>query len=283
MAQICSDALGVDYDRIRVIHGQTDRIAHGIGAHASRATVLTGNAVHAAACKVRDKAVTYAAELMQLPAEGLRITAGKVHRSGAAEGPSIGLDEIARRVAPGAELLAGRDPGLSAEGWHTTDRLAFSCGVHGVVVSIDAETGAVRIERYAIAQEVGRAVNPKMVEGQVRGGCVQGIGGALYEEFNYSESGDPLSTTFADYLIPSIFEAPAIEVIISEEQPSPVNPLGLKGSGEGGVTGAGAAIANAVDDALGGHGIVDRLPLTPERVRRYLARLERAGAGARRQ
>ncbi len=262
--------MGVNYDRIRVIHGQTDRIAFGIGAHASRATVLTGNAVHKAALNLREKVLGYASELLQTPREALSIEGGVVVRSGGDSGPSIGVDEIARRVVPGSPLLAGRDPGLAAEGWHTADRLAFSCGVHAAVVCVDAETGAVQIERYVIAHEVGRAVNPMMVEGQVVGGCVQGIGGALYEEFTYSESGDPLSATFADYLLPSLFEAPRIEVIISEECPSPINPLGLKGSGEGGINGVGAAIANAVDDALGGHGIVDQLPMTPQRVRRWL-------------
>ena len=272
MAQIAAEALGVDYRRIRVVHGQTDRIAHGIGAHASRATVLTGNAVGVASLKLREKVLGYASELLQTPAASLDIADGKVLVRGNPQGPSIGVDEIARRVQPGAGLLAGRDPGLTAEGWYTTDKLAYSYGVHAAVVRLDAETGATHIERYVVAQEVGRAVNPTLVTGQVAGGCLQGIGGALYEEFAYSESGDPLSITFADYLLPTTHEAPAIEVLIGQDHPSPFNPLGLKGAGEGGINGAGAAIASAIDDALGRAAAVRQLPVTPQRLRGLLPR-----------
>jgi carbon-monoxide dehydrogenase large subunit/6-hydroxypseudooxynicotine dehydrogenase subunit gamma len=109
-----------------------------------------------------------------------------------------------------------------------------------------------------------------LIEGQLTGGCVQGIGGSLYEEFTYSDSGDPLSVTFADYLMPTAREAPAIEVVIAEDAPSPFNPLGLKGAGEGGINGAGAAIAGAVDDALGHHGAMTRLPITPQTLAAYM-------------
>jgi carbon-monoxide dehydrogenase large subunit/6-hydroxypseudooxynicotine dehydrogenase subunit gamma len=162
MAQICAEALGVDYRRVRVIHGQTDRIAFGIGAHASRATVLTGNAVNVAARKLRDKALAYASELLQTPAGEFEVIDGVVTKRGTRIGPSISLAEIARRVAPGAKILGDRDPGLSAEGWYRTDRLAFSYGVHVALVRLDRDTGGVTIERYVVAQEVGRAVNPML-------------------------------------------------------------------------------------------------------------------------
>jgi aerobic carbon-monoxide dehydrogenase large subunit len=132
----------------------------------------------------------------------------------------------------------------------------------------------VTIERYVVAQEVGRAVNPMLVEGQIVGGCVQGIGGSLYEEFNYSDVGDPLAVTFADYLVPTACEAPAIEVVIAEDAPSPFNPLRLKGAGEGGINGAGAAIAGAVDDALQHSGAVTQLPITPQRLKTRLKELK---------
>ena len=267
MAQICAEALGVDYKRVRVIHGQTDRIAHGIGAHASRATVLTGNAVNVTAQKLRQKVLGYASELLQAPASDLNINDGHVTTK---IGASISLAEIARRVAPGSQMLGDRDPGLAAEGWYNTDKLAFSYGVHVALVSIDRETGGVAIERYIVAQEVGRAVNPMLVEGQIVGGCLQGIGGALYEEFTYSENGDPLAVTFADYLMPTLREAPRIEVLITEDAPSPFNPLGLKGAGEGGINGAGAAIAGAVEDALQSCGTITRLPITPQRLKMRL-------------
>lgn len=264
MAQICAEALGVDYRRVRVIHGQTDRAAYGIGAHASRATVLTGNAVHVAALKLREKTLSYASELLQKSTSDLDIRDGTVATREGKIGASITVAEIARRVAPGAKILGDRDPGLTAEGWYNTDRLAFSYGVHVALVRLERETGSVSIERYIVAQEVGRAVNPMLVEGQIVGGCVQGIGGALYEEFLYSETGDPLAVTFADYLIPTAREAPKIEVVIAEDAPSPFNPLGLKGAGEGGINGVGAAIAGAVDDALRRFGAMTQLPITPQ-------------------
>jgi carbon-monoxide dehydrogenase large subunit len=265
MAQICAEALGVDYKSVRVIHGQTDRIAYGIGAHASRATVLTGNAVHVTAQNLREKVLSFASELLQTPAANLDIKDGRVMARGKI-GASISLAEIARRVVPGSPLLGDRAPGLSAEGWYNTDKLAFSYGVHVALVAVDQETGAVSIERYVVAQEVGRAVNPMLVEGQVVGGCLQGIGGALYEEFVYSDTGDPLSATLADYLMPTAHEAPGVEVLIAEDVPSPVNPVGLRGAGEGGINGAGAAIANAVEDALQQSGAITRLPITPQRL-----------------
>ena len=265
MAQICAEALGVDYKRVRVVHGQTDRIAYGIGAHASRATVLTGNAVHVTAQRLRDKVLGFAADLLQTPAAELDIKDGRVIAPGKI-GASITVGEIARRVGPGSPLLGDSAPGLTAEGWYNTDKLAFSYGVHLALVAIDRQTGAVSIERYVIAQEVGRAVNPKLVEGQMLGACLQGIGGALYEEFVYSETGDPLSVTLADYLIPTVSEMPRVEVLISEDVPSPVNPLGLRGAGEGGVNGVGATLANAVEDALQRTGAIVRLPITPQHV-----------------
>jgi carbon-monoxide dehydrogenase large subunit len=272
MAQICAESLGVDYKKVRVIHGQTDRIAYGIGAHASRATVLTGSAVHATALKLREKVLSLASDLLQTPAASLDIRDGEVIVRDGGIGASVSLAEIARRAAPGSPLLGDRAPGLSAEGWHNTDRMAYSYGVHIVLVAIDRETGAVKIERYIVAHEAGRAVNPMLVEGQIAGGCVQGIGGALYEEFTYSDIGDPLSVTLADYLMPTLHETPDIEILITQDVPSPVNPLGMRGAGEGGITGAGGAIANAVEDALQSSGVIIRLPLTPQRVKAEIER-----------
>jgi len=267
MAQICAEGLGVDYKKVRVVHGQTDRIAYGIGAHASRATVMTGNAVHATAKNLREKVLSFASDLLQTPAAGLDIRDGQVIVRDSPIGASISLADIARRVGPGSPLLGDRPPGLTAEGWHNTDRLAYSYGVHVALVAVDRATGAVSIERYFVAHEAGRAVNPMLVEGQIAGGCVQGIGGALYEEFVYSETGEPLSVTFADYLIPTLRETPDVEILITQDVPSPVNPLGLRGAGEGGINGVGGTIANAVEDALQKSGVVTRLPLTPQRVK----------------
>jgi carbon-monoxide dehydrogenase large subunit len=267
MAQICADALGVDYRRIRVVHGRTDRIEHGIGAHATRATVMTGSATHVAALKVRALAIEVAAQLLQASSAELTITQGRVSRKDTPAGPSLELSEIARRLASGSEVLNGREPGLAAEGWFHTEHMTYPYGVHIAVVAIDRGTGAVTVEKYLIAYDVGRAVNPMLVEGQLVGGMAQGLGGALSEEFRYDERGEPLAVTFADYLVPTLHDVPAIDVLLAQDAPSPRNPLGLKGAGEGGVNAVGAAIASAIDDAIGRPGTIVALPVTPSRLK----------------
>jgi aerobic carbon-monoxide dehydrogenase large subunit len=271
MAQICADALGVDYRRVRVVHGRTDRIAFGMGAFASRATVMTGEATRRAAGDVRAKAIEVAAELMQQDAGALAVMDGNVVRNGG-DGPSMALGEIAQALEPTSRLLGARPPGLSADGWFFSDHMTYPYGVHIAVAKIDRETGAVTIERYLLAYDIGRAVNPMLVEGQLAGGFAQGIGGALLEEFRYDEHGEPLSVNFADYLMPTAREVPALDVLITQDAPSPLNALGLKGAGEGGVNAVGAAIAAAIDDAIGVPGAITRLPVTPQRLREILER-----------
>ncbi len=270
MAQICAEALGVDYQRIRVVHGQTDRIPYGIGAHATRATVLTGGAVNATALSLRAKALDMAAELLQAPADALDIIDGIIRRKDDDAGPSITLGDIARRLAPGSKTLGDREPGLWAEDFFNPTDTVFPYGVHLAQVRVDNETGGVTVERFLVAYDVGRAVNPAMVEGQLVGGCLQGLGGALYEEFTYDERGQPLAVTLADYLVPTMGEAPEVECLITEDAPSPLNPLGIKSAGEGGINGVGAAIAGAIGDAIGRPGAITRMPITPQRLRDIL-------------
>jgi carbon-monoxide dehydrogenase large subunit/6-hydroxypseudooxynicotine dehydrogenase subunit gamma len=270
MAQVAADALGVDYRRCRVIHGQTDRIPFGIGAHASRATVMTASATHIAALNVRRKALAVAAELLQASPDALDIIAGEVVRNDGKAGPSISLGAIAQNLAPTAKARGEREPGLAAEGWFKTEHQVYPYGSHVAVVRVDAETGRVAIERYCIAYDIGRAINPALVRGQIVGGYAQGLGGALFEEFSYSEAGDPLAATFADYLLPALHEVPAPEVLLREDYTSPLNPLGIKGAGESGITAVGATIASAIDDAIGMPGAVRQLPITPQRLRRLL-------------
>jgi len=267
MAQICADGLGVDYKDIKVMHGRTDLIAHGIGAHSSRASVVTGSATHIAAAKVREKAVLVASELMQMPPSELDVLAGRVVRKDTPTGsPSISLAEIARILSPTSSTRGDHKPGLSAEGWFFTDHMVFPYGIHVAVARVDQSTGEIVVERYLVAYDVGRAINPMMIEGQIAGGVAQGIGGALYEEFNYDQSGEPLSVTFADYLVGTAKEMPALEVLIREDAPSPRNPLGIKGAGEAGTNAAGAAVAAAIDDAIGVPGAIVQLPVTPQRM-----------------
>jgi len=272
MAQICAETLGVDYLRIRVTHGQTNRIAYGNGAHASRVTVMTGSATHVAALKLREKAIDVAAEMLKIPHAALDIVDGRVVVLDGSSEKAVTLGEIAKNLAPASPLRGAREPGLSAEGWFHTEDENYPYGVHIAMVCVDAETGGVAVERYAIAYDVGRAVNPMLIEGQMVGGLAQGIGGALFEEFVYDSQGQPLSLTFADYLMLSAKEMPPVNVLLCEDAPSPLNPLGLKGAGEGGITAVGAAIASAIDDAIGMPGAVTRLPVTPQRLRQILAR-----------
>ena len=270
MAQVCAETLGVDYRRVRVTHGQTDRIAYGIGAHASRATVMTASATRNAALKLREKALDMAAELMQARTDALDILDGRVVRKDAPQGASMTLGEIADHLAPTSKTLGERAPGLCAEGWFRTAHQVYPYGIHFAVVQVDRETGGVAVERYVIAYDIGRAINPALVEGQIVGGFAQGLGGALMEEFAYNERGDPLATTLADYLMPTVRETPTVEVMLREDYRSPLNPLGIKGAGESGITGVGAAIASAIDDAIGLPGAVTQLPVTPQRLKRIL-------------
>jgi aerobic carbon-monoxide dehydrogenase large subunit len=259
IAQICADTLGVDYAKVRVVHGQTDRIARGMGAFASRVTVMCGEATRLAATKLRARVLQAAAELMQTPPESLDIINGEIVRAHA-PGPSMPIAELARMLPDN----------LSAEDTFKSTHMVYPYGVHLAAVRVDPETGNVEIERYVIAYDVGKAVNPKLVEGQIAGGLAQGIGGALLEEFRYDQSGEPLSVTFADYLMPTAREVPEISIVVYEDAPSPLNSLGLKGAGEGGVNPVGAAIASAIDDALQRPGAVTRLPVTPQRLKTLL-------------
>ena len=261
VAQICADALGVNYSNINVIHGQTDRIDKGMGAFASRVTVMCGEATRLAATKLRAELLEVAAGLMQSNADVLDLVGEQIVRRDFASGPVLTLAELAREhAAP-----------LSAEATFESAHMVYPYGVHIAAVRVDADTGGVTIERYAIAYDIGKAVNPKLVEGQIAGGLAQGIGGALLEEFLYDGSGEPLSVSFADYLMPTARDIPELSILVTEDAPSPLNPLGLKGAGEGGANPVGAAIASAIDDALGRPGAVTRLPVSPQRLKALMA------------
>jgi aerobic carbon-monoxide dehydrogenase large subunit len=262
IAQVCAEKLGVGYDRVSVIHGQTDRIGRGLGAFASRVTVMTGEATRLAALKLRDLALATAAELMQLPVDQLDIVEGEIVRIDGSVGPSMSLAEIAKALEAGDHA-----PGLVAEASFESKHMTYPYGVHIAVVSIAPDTGGINVERYLVAYDIGKAINPMLVDGQIVGGVAQGLGGALFEEFSYDDRGEPLGVTFADYLMPTAREVPHVEVIITEDAPSPLNPMGLKGAGEGGANAVGAAIAAAIDDALGQPGAITRLPVSPQQVK----------------
>ena len=260
LAQICAETLDIPIERITVIHGQTDRIECGRGAFASRVTVMAGSAVKIASEALRDRALEVAADFLQAGPDQLCLRDGAVivRESGA----SIGLGEIARQLQ--------EVDGLKSEGWFRADHMTYPYGIHFALVKVDPLTCGIAIERYLVAYDVGRAINPMLVQGQIAGGVAQGIGGALLEEFVYDEQGQPLAASLADYLMPTCREVPDVEVLLREDAPSPLNPLGVKGAGEGGITGVGAALASAIDAALQRPGAVDRLPITPDRLHRIL-------------
>jgi len=276
MAQICAETLGVDYRRITVgaWTDKPDRAWNRRPRHACHGDDRL--------CYPRRRteggarlALEVAAQFLQAASAELTIADGRVIRTGMPAGPSLDLGEIARKLVPGSKLLNGREPGLAAEGWFHTEHMTYPYGVHVAVVAIDRGTGHVAVEKYLIAYDVGRAVNPMLVEGQLVGGLAQGLGGALSEEFRYDERGEPLSVTFADYLVPALRDVPAADVLLTQDAPSPRNPLGLKGAGEGGVNAVGAAIAAAIDDAIGQPGAIVALPVTPARVKALIDRQSR--------
>ena len=265
VAQICAEALGVDYFSIRVTHGQTDRIARGLGAFASRVTVMTGSATFDAASRLKQMLRETAAGLLQSPIEDLEIVDGRARLTGEPDGRSVSIAEIAA-----AAIDASGTDVLSVEATFESKHMTYPYGIHLVVVAIDPETAGVTIERYVVAFDVGRAINPMLIEGQIAGGVAQGIGGALHEEFVYDAGGQPLSATFVDYLLPGSQEIIAVESLITEDAPSGTNPLGIKGAGESGINATGAAIASAIDQAIGRPGAITRLPVTPARLHAIL-------------
>jgi aerobic carbon-monoxide dehydrogenase large subunit len=284
LAQIAADALGADPASVSVTCGDTQRQPFGMGSWASRTTVVAGNAVHAAAQAVRLRATEVAARMLEVAPDDLVVRDGRVGVRGdatvssapAAIGKntaSLTLGQVARAADPPSEYLRPGEPaGLSARRRFDVTHMTYPYGVHIAVVEVDPGTGRVLVLRYLVAYEVGRAVNPTLVEGQLRGGAAQGIGGALLEEFSYDESGQPQATTFMEYRMPTAAEVPPIDVLVTQQAPAPGNPLGLRGAGEGGVSAAGAALASAVRDALGLAGSVGRLPLTAARVQALAAR-----------
>ena len=276
LAQIAAEELEVPPEEIEVVHTDTDLLPDGVGSWASRSTVVGGSAVMLAAKATAEKALRVAAEMLEASVEDLRLGPSRVEVAGSPD-RHLSLGEIAAACDPQRSAAMGEEPGLGARRTFSVEHMTYPYGVHLAQVELDPETGGVEIRRYFVAYEVGRAVNPTLVEGQLIGGAAQGIGGALLEEFRYDASGQPLASTFIDYLEPTAAEVPRVGTLICEDAPSPDNPLGVKGAGEGGVVGCGAAIASAVEDALGMPGEISSLPITPDRVRTLARR--RAGSG----
>jgi CO/xanthine dehydrogenase Mo-binding subunit len=249
LAQVCAESLGVGYDDVTVRHGDTDSVPEGMGAFGSRASMLGGSAIAIAAEALRERLLELAADRLEASPADLLISGDRVV---ARDAPGVGV--------PLAELADVEEE----EARFDSPDMSFPYGLHCVALEVDLETGGIEIHRYAVTYDVGRAINPQLVEGQIVGGVAQGLGGALLEEFVYDTNGQLVAGSFMDYLLPTAGEVPAVRVEITEDAPTPLNPLGVKGAGEGGTAAAGAVLANALSDALGSE--AKSLPLTPERV-----------------
>ena len=269
LAQIVAEHLGARFDDVRIVHGDSAAVPGATGTYASRSLVLAGGAGTLAAQAVREKVLNAASYLLEASAGDLIAEDGRVTVAGTDR--SITFQEIARAVyAEAAELPPEAREELAATKTYDPVFGTTTSATHIAAVEIDPETYEVRIDRYAVAEDCGRLVNPLIVDGQVHGGVAQGVGAALYEEIVYDEQGQIHTASFVDYLVPSACEIPPMDVVHLETV-SPTTLGGFRGMGEGGTIGAPAAIANAVADALSPLGIeVNELPVTPERLFRLI-------------
>lgn len=253
IAQLVGDELEIGIDRIVVRHGDTDVIPDGVGTFASRGGAIGGAAARLAARKVKEKALIVAAEMMQTTPETLTWVDGEAR---APNGASATLAQIAGRATAWNPLSKGLNSfNLAEESHYQVPGIAFANASHVCEIEIDPETGELEIVSYAVTHDCGTVINPMIVEGQVIGGVAQGIGGTLFEEIRYDEAGNPLTTSFSDYLLPTVGDMPIRFLAGGMESPSPLNPFGMKGAGEGGTTGSVGAIASAIADALAPLGI----------------------------
>ena len=272
MAQICADSLGVSMDAVTIYHGNTDYIPFGGGTYGSRGTVMGGNAVHLACQNMKERILSLASTYLDTEPANLVLQTGEIFRKGTEQGPALlSLGEIACL----AEVPGSNEEGsgtLETTAYFEADQLTFSYGSHAAHVAVDPETGKIEIIRYVVVEDIGRAINPLMVHGQAVGGAAQGIGATLLEELVYDDSGQLLAGSFMDYLLPTSTDVPPIESIILEEAPSPLNPLGVKGAGEGGIVATGATLANAVSNALAPLGVqITQLPISPNFIAKLLS------------
>jgi aerobic carbon-monoxide dehydrogenase large subunit len=271
-AQIAADLWDVNPEDIRLIEGDTASIPFGCGTFGSRSTVNVGSALYEASALLKEKTRRLAAHLLEANPDDLELGGGKVFVRGLPQ-RSVSLAELARAAVPGwaSKLPSGMAPGLEETFYFVPATVTWANAVHVAVIEVDVETGEIKLLDYVVAHDAGKLINPLLVDGQIHGGVAQGIGAALYEEICYDPSGQLLSGSFMDYLLPGIMEVPPIKTIHLESL-SPLNPLGVKGLGEGGAIAPPAAIANALADALlpfKAH--VNEIPLSPGRVLNLLA------------
>lgn len=266
-AQITADLWGVDPRDVTLVEGDTSSIPFGCGTFGSRSTVNVGTAIYEASARLKEKMLQVAAHLLEARPDDLEISQGKVF---VRELPqrALSFGELARAAVPGwaSKLPEGLEPGLEATFYYVPPTVTWANAAHIAVIEVDLHTGKIELLDYVVSHDAGKLINPLLVDGQIHGGVAQGIGGALYEEIVYDQDGQLLSGSFMNYLLPGSMEVPKIKTV-HIESPSPLNPLGIKGLGEGGAIAPPAAIANALEDALSPFGIgVNEIPLKPDRV-----------------
>jgi carbon-monoxide dehydrogenase large subunit len=275
LAQIVADEVGVSPERIRIVHGDTDRTPYGFGTFASRSLVISGGATLMAARQLKAKIADIAAHLLEAAPADIVIEGGAALVAGTDR--AIPLERLARAAYHSAQKLGpAMAPGLAATATYDPAG-TFSNACHLAVVEVDPETGGVRIDRYIVAEDAGRLINPMIVDGQIRGGVAQGIGNALLEEIVYDADGNILTASLADFLPPTAAEIPPIEIEHLETL-TDASVTKAKGLGEGGAIGAPAAVLGAINDALKPMGVsIHAVPATPKRIR---AALRAASGGA---
>ncbi|RRO20619.1 hypothetical protein EIL87_01740 [Saccharopolyspora rhizosphaerae] len=284
VATLVAEALSLPVDQVRVTMGDTDTAPYGLGSWASRSALVAGGAVERAADVLRRKGTTIAAHLLEASPDDLELVDGRFQVRGS-PGSAVSWAQIAQSALNRTfELPPGVDPGLEARATYEPAGLdhvprpdgkmnaaaSYTNATHTAVVRVDATTGVVEVVRYAVVHDCGRVINPLTLAGQIHGGVAQGIGGTLYEHLPY-EDGQPLATTFTEYLVPGACEVP--DVLVEEVGgPAPDTPFGVKGAGEAGIIGPPAAIAGAVENALAPLGVtgIDSTPLTPSVLRRLI-------------
>ncbi len=268
-AQIVADQLGVAWEDVSIIHGDTQSSPKGLDTYGSRSLTVGGIAIVKAAEKVVAKAKTIAAHLLEANEDDLEFSSGSFTVKGS-PGSAVSIGEVAFAAFMAHNLPDGVEPSLDSDAVYDPENFSFPHGTHLCAVDVDTETGAVKIRKYVCVDDVGVPINPLIVEGQVHGGLAQGIAQALFEEAVYDESGNLTTGTFVDYTLPSAADLPSFTTDRTET-PSTSNPLGVKGVGEAGTIASTPAVINAVVDALRPFGINDiRMPATPERVWRAI-------------
>jgi carbon-monoxide dehydrogenase large subunit len=266
LAQIAADHFGCTPDDITIVTADTAATGLGVGSFAARTAVNAGSSVHLASAQVAQKIKQFAAQMMEVAEQDVVLESGYAKVAGSDVKRSFREVAAVAVGMPGFSMAGGPSPGLEATSHFTPDQSTYSNGTHIAEVEVDIETGQVTVTRYLVMHDCGTVINPMVVEGQIVGGVIHGVGNAFFERLIYDDQAQPVSTHFGEYLLPLATDSPSVEVL-HMETPSPLNPLGLKGAGEGGTIAAIAALLSAVENALEPFGVhIAEAPITPQRI-----------------